>query len=109
MPRNWEKYYYYHCDKCGLYVWYDKAILNHDYPEGVPTVVSCHKCKDGMQHLEEKESRGGKREGAGRKPLPKEDRLVSMTIRVTRKQKEWLQESGNAGAKVRELIGKVYN
>lgn len=38
--------------------------------------------------------KGGRREGAGRKPLPEEDRLIQTTIRVTQSDLEELRQLG---------------
>lgn len=49
---------------------------------------------------------GGKREGAGRKPLPASLRLVPVTIRLTQTQLDTLRQNGDVSKQIRALVEK---
>lgn len=52
---------------------------------------------------------GGKRKGAGRKPLSPRDATVRITVTLTRQDAELLRDigGGNASKAVRELLDKA--
>ncbi len=104
MKRDFDRHYVFKCEGCKLFVWYEKHLMDMDYPDGnIPETSKCHKC-DGTTNRVYNETRGGARKGAGRNPLPEDDKLVSMTIRVNKKTKVWLNKHGNASTMVRVLV-----
>lgn len=47
---------------------------------------------------------GGKRQGAGRKPLPASERLQPTTVYLTQAQIEWIRERGEVSEFLRQCV-----
>lgn len=54
-----------------------------------------------------KKERGGKREGAGRKPLPASERLQPVTVWLMPEQIEWIRKRGEVSEFLRQCVEEM--